>query len=95
MKNTIKHFWIVTLVAVIVVCFVSCDLTREDDGSGNATITISGIPKVGETVTITLTGNNDYWIGSLFHGYADTSNASQWAEVYDGQTGLTFTISKS
>jgi hypothetical protein len=59
MKNTVKLFGIIALVAVIGFSMVACgDDDDSGGGGGGGTITITGTAKVGETLTATSSGGN-------------------------------------
>jgi hypothetical protein len=69
MKN--QRLWLGILVMALVFSFIiiGCDLDDLSD-FGNSSITISGNPKVGETLTVTFQGDfsftNTYWEFSEF-----------------------------
>jgi hypothetical protein len=54
MKNTIKRFEIVTLVAVIGFAMAACYPDPEPDPEEGHSITIKGTPKVGEKLTASI-----------------------------------------
>ena len=73
MKNAIKLFGIIALVAVIGFSMVSCG-GDDDSGGGGGTITITGTPKVGQKLTATSSGGN--FEGDFVWVHADTSDGS-------------------
>jgi hypothetical protein len=60
--------------------------------SSTFSITISGTPKTGQTLTAVTTGTG--WTGDFMWGYADSGNANTYSLI-SSATGSTFTITSS
>ena len=74
MKSTIKFFGIIVAVTIIGLMFVSCSL-------GVRTVTISGVPRVGQTITATSEGGSTGFTGDFVWETSSTSGAFDWGST--------------
>jgi len=72
MKNAIKNILVTAAVIVLWSIFSTCDTLQIEKDE----IIISGIPKIGETLTATSSGN---FIGKFQWTHANSADSSSWS----------------
>ena len=92
MKDFIKVFGFITFSVIILFLMTGCDTDTDTDIDSDPTITINGIPKVGEKITAISKGNE--FFGDFEWGYADEIDYNILLNniIYNGLSGVNNSI---
>ena len=89
MKNKNFFVGILLLVPLFVMMFAGCDLIAQNE---KLSITINGNPKMGETLTVTFSGDFSGCSSDWDWQFADSPNSTNWVQYIQHITRTNITL---